>query len=151
VPHAAVADVFRYTQDNGTQAFGDTLERIPARYRDKAERTPDQPLADYARLTVTERPREKAAGLRVPEDTTSLVAERAAALHAASTDPSGGDFDALLEVAPGVLVPVAREDGDEEPIRVERSFRWIDGRYTRLVTLRRGPDVIAEVVDPSRY
>ena len=54
-PAAAFADLYRYETEQGTVAFTDDVERVPARYRASAKRQEVQNLKSYSRLTVVPR------------------------------------------------------------------------------------------------
>ena len=139
LPGAATADVYSYKQDNGTLAFTDDPERVPARYRSLMERSGDRPLIDYERLTVREGPDP-----RTVKRARRSVEEIASSETRARRAPATPAREGLLEVAPGLLLPLdGNAEGDEEPIRVERELRWIDGRYTPVRIVRRGDRVLA--------
>ena len=50
----AVADYYYWETDSGTQAYTDSSERIPARYRDDAQKVPELSVHDYGRATRVE-------------------------------------------------------------------------------------------------
>jgi hypothetical protein len=144
MPAAGFADVYAYEQDNGTRAFTDKLERVPAKYKAKAERRPEPKLAEYPRTTLVAVPPR----VREGSERTGTVARAFRGYADESTSAYAEPKRTLLvEPVRGLSIPVEVE-GDE-PVRVERTFRWIGGRYTPVRIVRQGARVLAEISEDS--
>ena len=142
IPAAARADVFAYEQDNGTKAFTDKLERVPARYKGQAKRRPDPKLFEYPRTTILATPARGKATLK-----RSLQPEPV--MLGAGDSLARPERQAMVEVTPGLTIPV--DLSDESPLRVERKYRWIGGRYAPVVVVRQGDRVLAEIEKAERF
>ncbi len=141
LPSAAFADVYSYEQDNGTLAFTDDAEHVPERYRRAMKQAPDRALEDYPRLTIRSVPAQ-----RKPATDPAAAAQE---MHFPMLNPVGplaGSAPVYLQAGPGLLIPATLGNPDE-PLRVTREFRWVDGRYTPLVVVRRGDVVVLETVE----
>lgn len=137
---AARADVFAYEQENGTKAFTDKLERVPAKYKAKVQRRADPKLWEYKRTTIVAAPaRTPKRPLEVQEfySGDSLARQEVAPRRA------------IVEVAPGLSIPVDLED--DAPVRVERRYRWVAGRYMPVTVVLQGERVVAEVEKYERF
>jgi len=138
-PAAGFADVFAYEQDNGTRAFTDKLERVPAKYKAKVQRRADPKLWDYPRTTITVvKPRTADPGARTYEPPRQPPVEEEALVSDAGTRRT-----MIIEPVRGFSIPVEVEAG--EPVRVERTYRWVGGRYMPVVIVRQGERVLAEI------
>jgi len=103
------------------------------------KRTPDQALEDYPQLTVRAVPARRRPS---PEAAPAEVAPLAQTPHLAAPAP------AYLQAGPGLLIPAPLGNAaDAEPLRITREFRWIDGRYTPLIVVRRGDLVLLETAE----
>jgi hypothetical protein len=142
-PAAARADVFAYEQENGTKAFTDKLERVPAKYKAKAQRRADPKLWDYKRTTILALPARPKVMKRAVEPVRGFEAGDSLASREAAPR------QAFVEVTPGLTVPI--DVDDESPLRVERKYRWIGGRYTPVVVVRQGDRVLAEIEKAERF
>jgi hypothetical protein len=143
IPAAARADVFAYEQDNGTKAFTDKIERVPAKYKAKAQRRPDPKLFEYPRTTIVAVKPEPKKAVRPVEPAPAYVSGDSLA----SSQPA--PRQALIEVTPGISIPVDLED--DSPLRVERRYRWIGGRYTPVTVVSQGERVLAEIERAERF
>jgi hypothetical protein len=149
LPGTGRADYFSYTQENGNTGFADDLRQVPARYRNRAVRHADKPLADYPRLTESEPVRPAARiGRRAPE--APVAGPTVVAVPLDELLAQGQEDRAIfIEVAPGVNVPVSNDGSG--PVRVDRHVpRWVDGRYTYFTIVTRGEWLISEIEEPSR-
>ena len=144
IPAAARADVFAYEQDNGTKAFTDKLERVPAKYKAKVQRRADPKLFEYSRTTIIPaKPAAKKAAPAVAPAPVAFASGDSLAIQQATPR------QALIEVTPGLSIPVDLED--EAPVRVERKYRWIGGRYAPITIVRQGERVLAEIEQTERF
>lgn len=50
---------FMYTSNEGTLSYTDELKRVPAKYREQAERVVVGDWVDYPKLTIVEEPKEE--------------------------------------------------------------------------------------------
>ena len=141
IPSAGRADVFAYEQENGTKAFTDKLERVPARYKAKAQRRADPKLWEYKRTTIV------TPAARTPQRPVEPVIAFPGGDSLASQEVA--PRRALVEVTPGLTIPVELED--DSPLRVERKYRWIGGRYAPVVVVRQGDRVLAEIEKAERF
>jgi hypothetical protein len=132
VPGLAAGDYYSYTTDEGTLAFTDEAKRIPARYRNAAERHADRGLVEYSRSSFVAR------GVGAVQATTPD--EDRAATREADAAPAPGGI--ALEAAPGVWVPAGSGDA---PVVVESAYAWRDGIYRPQTIVRRGDEVIAVI------
>ena len=128
VPAAAGADVFRYETEEGTISFTDDLKRVPARYRDHAERLPDRSLWDHPRVTIVEARRDEPTPAPASVEPTAPVAPKA--------DPA-----LALEVSPGLWMEL--ESDLDAPVVVKREWRWIDGVFRPHTVVRQGDRILA--------
>ncbi len=142
IPAAGRADVFAYEQENGTKAFTDKLERVPAKYKARAQRRADPKLWEYRRTTIVA-PVAKAPAKPTVEPAVATLSGDSLASKAPAPRR------ALVEVSPGLSIPVDVED--DAPVRVERKYRWIGGRYGLVVVVRQGDRVLAEIEQAERF
>lgn len=151
VPTAAIADFYQYETEGGVLSFTDDPERIPARYADAAERHADRPLADYERLSVSER------GAATATLATTLIepGPREQGAHPlphtpAQPGPGAKAPDTIrLQLDEAVVVDVAA--GDEEPIYVDRRrYLTRNGITTPHTVVSRGDKPVAIISDRPR-
>ncbi len=128
-PAAAGADVFRYETEEGTISFADELKRIPARYRDQAERLPEKPLWDHPRLTIVESRRDDSLG-------SQPVVEAPA-----EAEPTDTGRSLAFEVSPGLWIDL--EANADEPVYIEREHRWHEGALRAHTVVRQGDRILA--------
>ena len=161
---AMAATVYAYVTEEGTHAFTDDPKRIPAKYKDAAERRTMGQLKRYERWTPSDRASDGAYVDRLPDHLERLrEANAGAAYRAHHRGMYGrhhgkrgvGDFLTLRTGGRdrGADINVPFGDGDG-PIEVEtqrvKPKSWTDGTATRSVTVvRRDGEVIA-VVKPER-
>lgn len=130
--------VYSYTQDNGTLAFSDEYERVPARYRAHSDRHSNESLIDYPRHTLVQRYPELRS--QNPEGVGEV---RAPGVTIHAQQPT-----MMVDAGQGLLVPVAV--GEEAgKVEVSYSYRWSNGRYTPFTVVRQGDRVLAEIERPS--
>jgi hypothetical protein len=115
-PAAAFADLYRYETEQGTVAFTDDVERVPARYRASAKRQEVQNLKSYSRLTV------------VPRGATYAPAETFAEEAAVETQTSEPGQEAVaarpsVEISLGAGQAIELPLGSDKPITVRRN-QW---------------------------
>ncbi len=127
-PAPAGADVFRYETEEGTISFADELKRIPARYRDQAERLPEKSLWDHPRLTIVESRRDD-------------VGSQAVVEAPAEVEPTDTGRGLAFEVGPGLWMDL--EANADEPVYIEREFRWHEGVLRPHTVVRQGDRVLA--------
>ena len=145
VPAIVLAGTYyRYTTDSGSTAFADKLDRVPERYRDKAEEVPAQSILDYQRTTIAE-PRKRPEQPTAHEYSYEVPGQQRSAPSSPST--TGG---ITIELQPGVRVTVP-EDANAEPLRVHRRYYW-DGinEFSRTQITRDGQVLVdmTEDADP---
>jgi hypothetical protein len=134
-PALAAADYYAYTTESGTLAFTDEEKRVPARYRDGAERKPDQDLASYSRLTVV----PKGATFAPSPELLATPADDAVAPAPVAAAPAPGGV--RIDAGSGVSLEV---DGSEaEPLEVSRRVVWKRGATTPQVVVRRGGETLS--------
>ena len=141
LPLPAGAEYYRYETDNGSLAFTDDPEQIPARYRDSAVAVPEQSLHDWNRTTHVEPapalpPRAAKAS---PQRLRQVKSEAAPARDVVTLNGIDGDIDVGVDVT-------ARSD---EPIIVEKRVMRSDGIGTVEYTIvRQGDRVLMEIREP---
>ena len=91
VPNAG-ADTYRYETDEGTLAFTDELKRVPAKYRDGAEKLVDRSLWTYPRLTP------------VPRGATTQAMPSVVAEETQAVSPERSPAKVAVEVSKGLWV-----------------------------------------------
>ena len=110
---AGAGVVYSWTTDQGTRAFTDDAEKIPARYAEQVKEQSLQSLRSYPRLTieaVTEKPQDRPSSEPVPRAT-----ERVQAAPAGLSVLVGGTrFGANATV-----VPIGREADESAPTLIE--------------------------------
>jgi hypothetical protein len=126
-PAVSGADVFRYETEEGTIAFTDDVKRVPARYRDQAERLPELSLWDHPRVTIVESRRDE------------TVRAQPAVEAPAAEAPSSPNM--AFEVSPGLWMDL--EVDADNPIEVEREWRWVDGVLRPHTVVRQGGKILA--------
>ena len=139
LPLPAGAEYYRYETDNGSLAFTDDPEQIPARYRDAAIAVPAQSLHDWNRTT-----RVEPAPPRAPKASSQLLrqvgSEAARAGERVTLDGIDDDIDVGVDVT-------ARSD---EPIIVEKRVLRPDDRGSTVeyTIVRQGDRVLMEIREP---
>ena len=128
VPNAG-ADTYRYETDEGTLAFTDELKRVPAKYRDGAEKLVDRSLWTYPRLTP------------VPRGATTQAMPSIVAEETQAVSPERSPATVAVEVSKGLWVQLDPES--DAPVHVEREFRWVDGGFRAHTIVRQGDRVLA--------
>jgi hypothetical protein len=143
-PAAARADLYRYETEQGTVAFTDDIERVPARYRASAKREDPRDLESYSRLTI------------VPKGaTTHAPPARAEAESVAEAPPGGAVIEAprpSLEIGLGGsrAIEIPFDPSSDEPIVVRRrQYRLVDDGaapiWKPFVVIQQGDRIIAEI------
>lgn len=136
VPTSAAAETYRYETTEGTVSFTDDLKRVPSRYRDAVEALPERSLWSYPRLTPMPRAATAESSPSRPE--TVRVNPAPAPTEVPATRLN-------LEVIPGISIEV--DSRLEEPIRVRREYRWVDGALRPHTVVRQGDRVLAVRID----
>ncbi len=136
VPTSAAAETYRYETTEGTVHFTDDLKRVPSRYRDAVEALPERSLWSYPRLT--------------PMPRAATVESSPSRLESVSADPTPATTDVpatrlTLEVIRGISIEV--DSRIDEPIRVQREYRWVDGALRPPTVVRQGDRVLAVRID----
>ena len=142
-PAAAFADLYRYETEQGTIAFTDDVERVPARYRASATRQEVRGLESYPRLTV------------VPRGATYAPADPFAEREAVEAERSEPGREAVaarpsVEIGLGAGDAIELPLGSDGPITVRRN-QWrrtvVDGLgYTKPFTvIEQDGETIAEI------
>ena len=147
VPAIVLAGTYyRYTTDSGSTAFADKLDRVPERYRDKAEEIQSQSILDYPRTTIEER-KERRPEKPVNEEYSYEVPVQRQLAPGNQPSVGGG---ITVELQPGVRVTVP-EEPNAEPLRVHRRYYW-DGinEFSRTQITRDGQVLVdmTEDADP---
>ena len=134
----AAADYYEWETDSKTQAYTDSPERIPARYRDSARQVEEASIHDYGRATRVDTPPVAAA------PASQLVVLDAAADSEPSAVQAGPRLSFERE---GITFSVA--DGDQ-PILVEEGVLLHDenGHLVEHTIIRQGDTVLMKVVKP---
>ena len=139
VPTLAGAEYYRYETENGSIAFTDDREQIPARYRDSVQVLAEQSLHSFERTTRVE-PREQAE--ETPHVSTA-PAPRIQHVPAPSTKPR------RVTVALGDGVDFDVESESDEPIIVQKRILKSDGRGTAEYTIvKQGDKILMEIHEP---
>ena len=143
--------VYRWTAADGSVAFTDDAKRIPAQYRDAAERLRAGDLTAYERYTPT-RPAARAA-----EDELAARLERLREMNA--TASGGGALAAgsaagtqtifQLDNRTSIAIPNDQLAGDEPVVVEQRRVRDRNNISTTHVTVVRQGDRILSVVRPE--
>lgn len=137
LPGGAAADYLKYTNESGTLCFTDDAKRVPARYRDQAERIPERGLASYERLTIVPR----AASIAPAEDVWAEPAEPVP--DEAEAAPSGMTFQ--VPAGAGTSLEISTSEGHPVHVRTGRG-RWTDdGYYKPHVTVEQDGKTLAEI------
>jgi hypothetical protein len=136
LPTAAAADFYGYETEEGTVAYTDEIERVPARYRDGAERLQERGLDEYARTTPV-----PGGASYAPSEPWRLPP--GAADRPSTGAPSGHRMSVNLGSATSISVPPGAG-----PIRVSRTGFWEDGVYRTALIVEQGGETLA-VIDLS--
>jgi hypothetical protein len=146
---AAGETVYRWTAPDGSVAFTDDAKRIPAQYRDQAQRTRAGDLASYGRYTPTrtgayprEAQLERLERLRAINAAGEALAPRA---HAAS----GTQTIFQLDNRSSIAIPNDQLVGEEPVVVEQRRVRDRNNISTTHVTVVRQGDRILSVVRPE--
>lgn len=147
---AAGETVYRWNAADGSLAFTDDAKRIPAQYREQAQRTRTGDLASYGRYTPARAPaytRETQLAERL---------ERLRAINAAGEAPavpvraSAGTQTILqLNNRSSIAIPNEQLVGDEPVVVEQRRVRDRNNISTTHVTVVRQGDRILSVVRPE--
>ena len=97
--------VYKWTTESGTTSFTDDPKRIPARYKESAERRQTGSLRNYSRFTVAESTAKKPYAERVDSRIAALRQTRAPA--AAALESGQAPWEALQEEAGRPLVEIS--------------------------------------------
>jgi len=136
---ALAKDFYAYEQDNGTLAFSDEVAKVPARYRDQAERRSEQALVAYPRHTRVE---------RYPNLRGNNPEGMGEALNPNVAREVAGQRTILINAGQGLQVPIVV--GEDQPkVDVRYAYRWSNGRYTPFTIVSQGDRVIAEIERPT--
>ena len=136
-PGLAAADYYSYTTEEGTFAFTDDLKRVPARYRDAANKHSDRRLVDYSRLTIVPRGATTAAGLDWPGPDLSDVAAAPGL-----ADP------AMIRLQLGGSVSIEVPAGSGSPIIVKRRrYRYSNGYLKPHTIVEQDGRILADIED----
>ncbi len=122
---ASAGTVYRWTAEDGSVSFADDAKRIPARYRDAAEKIEASGLSGYKRysptngashVTYLEQLHERVARLRELNDALDSVEvpEYAGARVAPPSGPS-----AMVEVGDGLTVSVPNSGASDSPVVIQ--------------------------------
>lgn len=134
LPLPAAADYYRYETDNGSIAFTDDPEQIPARYRDSARPMAEQSLHDWERTTRV----EPGAHPKPAPQVRSATPDAAAGTEVVTLD-AGHDLDVDVSVR------------SDEPITIDKRVMRPDpdGKGTvEYTVVRQGDRVLMEVREP---
>jgi hypothetical protein len=146
---AAGETVYRWTAADGSVAFTDDAKRIPAQYREQAQRTRTGDLASYGRYTPSR------AGAQ-PREAQLERLERLRAINAGSEAPapraraaSGTQTIFQLDNRSSIAIPNDQLVGDEPVVVEQRRVRDRNNISTTHVTVVRQGDRILSVVRPE--
>jgi hypothetical protein len=145
-PAAASADLYRYETEQGTIAFTDDPERIPARYRASATREAPRDLASYPRLTIVPRGATVApppAAEAEPQEASAPQPEQA--VTAAAPAPRA-TYEIGLGGGSALELPV----DPTKPVVVRRyQWRYVDdgalGTWKPFTVIEQDGEVLAEI------
>jgi hypothetical protein len=149
---AAVAGpAYRWTAADGSIAFSDALEKVPAQYRASAQRVGTRNLHDYPRYTPAESGSARS-------DRTAAMAERIERLREINASPQTSDAPARarqthtilrLDNRASVTIPNDRAGNDEPVVVEQRRVRDRNNISTTHITVVRQGDEILSVVRPE--
>ena len=147
---AAGETVYRWTAPDGSVAFTDDAKRIPAQYREQAQRTRTGDLASYGRYTPSR------AGASSREAQLAERLERLRAINATGDAPaprahaaSGTQTIFQLDNRSSIAIPNDQLVGDEPVVVEQRRVRDRNNISTTHVTVVRQGDRILSVVRPE--
>jgi hypothetical protein len=147
---AAGETVYRWTAADGSVAFTDDAKRIPAQYREQAQRTRTGDLASYGRYTPAQAsavPREAQLAERLERlREINATAEAPAAPERA---PAGTQTILQLNKRSSIAIPNDQFLGDEPVVVEQRRVRDRNNISTTHVTVVRQGDRILSVVRPE--
>ena len=147
---AAGETVYRWTAADGSVAFTDDAKRIPAQYREQAQRTRTGDLASYPRYTPAQAsavPREAQLAERLERlREINATGEAAAAPERAS---AGTQTILQLNKRSSIAIPNDQFLGDEPVVVEQRRVRDRNNISTTHVTVVRQGDRILSVVRPE--
>jgi len=147
---AAAENVYRWTADDGSVAFTDDAKRIPAQYREQAQRTRTGDLTSYGRYTPS--------GAAARERDTQLAErlDRLREMNDADYAPSapgrpGPSTQTILQLnrRSSIAIPNDQIVGDEPIVVEQRRVRDRNNISTTHVTVVRQGDRILSVVRPE--
>jgi hypothetical protein len=152
---ASAGVLWEWTTEDGSVAFADDAERIPARYRDQARRRELADLGSFSRYT----PRDGAADEREARGLAERV-ERLREVNApplqraaegAAAAPAAGGGEAVIQINDEMSVRVPTGGGAEGPVVVEQVRVKADGSiFTHHNTVVRRGDEILMIVRPDQ-
>ena len=147
---AAAETVYRWTAADGSVAFTDDAKRIPAQYREQAQRTRSGDLASYGRYT----PARASAQSREAQLAERLerLREINAADHAPAAPPRGSaGTQTILQLnnRSSIAIPNEQLVGDEPVVVEQRRVRDRNNISTTHVTVVSQGDRILSVVRPE--
>lgn len=147
---AAAETVYRWTADDGSVAFTDDVKRIPAQYREQAQRTRMGDLASYARYTPTRAPAYPR-DAQLAERLERLRAINAAGEAAAAPVRASAGTQTILQLSNRTSIAIPNEQlvGDEPIVVEQRRVRDRNNISTTHVTVVRQGDRILSVVRPE--
>jgi hypothetical protein len=147
---AAGETVYRWNAADGSVAFTDDAKRIPAQYREQAQKTRTGDLASYGRYTPAR------AGAYPREAQLAERLERLRAINATAEAPaapvraSAGTQTILqLNNRSSIAIPNEQMIGDEPVVVEQRRVRDRNNISTTHVTVVRQGDRILSVVRPE--
>lgn len=126
---ASAGTVYRWTAEDGSVSFADDAKRIPARYRDAAEKIEASGLSGYKRysptngasqVTYLEQLHERVARLRELNEALGRVEvpEYTGGGYAARVAPPSGP-STMIEAGDGLTVSVPNSSASESPVVIQ--------------------------------
>ena len=148
---APAETVYRWTAADGSVAFTDDAKRIPAQYRDSAERLRSGDLTAYPRYTPTR------SGAGAADDLREARLERLREMNAAASEAgampagSGAGTQTIFQLdnRTSIAIPNDQLASDEPVVVEERRVRDRNNISTTHVTVVRQGDRILSVVRPE--
>jgi hypothetical protein len=122
---ASAGTVYRWTAEDGSVSFADDAKRIPARYRDAAEKIEASGLTGYKRysptseasqVTYREQLAERVARLRELNEALDRVEVPA---YAGATVTSPTPQSTMVDVGNGLTVSVPNTSADDGPVVIQ--------------------------------
>lgn len=152
---AGAGTLYKWTADDGSVAYSDDLERIPERYRDRAETLETGGLDGYERFTPADSAAQGEQRRLLEARLERLRAQNRPAPTVAAPAPGGPGGPAsetIVQVNDSTALRIPATASDEEPIVVEevRVLRKGSNITVHDTVVRQGDKVLV-VVRPAEW